>query len=230
MIINELILYTQNVPKQLHFYSQVLGLSLLTNKVDRFTVKAGSSKLTFRQGQEHTQYHFAFNIPPHQIEEACAWVNSHLALLPFAGNDVVDFPDWNARAVYFHDADANIVEFIARKNQTSTAQKTFTPQSILNISEIGIPAHPVAPIVAKVKETMNVSLYSGDRERFVALGSESGLLIVIDYTLKKWIPTMVDANPHPLEAVLQNKKGYVFHLKLSRNAFELLTQNDHPIA
>lgn len=76
------------------------------------------------------------------------------------GNDIyVDFPDWNAKSVYFYDAEENILEFIARHNlDEPTNDATFTSNHIKRISEIGIAVSDTEGFAKKVKE--NTGLFS----------------------------------------------------------------------
>lgn len=212
MHIKQLILPTTQLKRQKEFYTQILGLSLTADMENSFSFLVGSSILTFQDGVDKTRYHFAFNIPSDSVESALEWTIQHHMVLSFEGKQIVSFPDWNAHAIYFYDADKNIVEFIARKNLNFPLNAKFNPNQIIGISEIGIPTRNVNEIYRTVNSATGAQIFSGDKERFCAIGSETGLLIAINYHLKKWIPTMEDAYPYPLKATLLDEKGVEHHL------------------
>lgn len=66
---------------------------------------------------------------------------------------VVEFPDWNAKSVYFYDAEENILEFIARYNlKTTTDEHVFGLHHILNVSEIAFSVEDNTHFANVVKE------------------------------------------------------------------------------
>lgn len=66
--------------------------------------------------------------------------------------EYTDSPSWNAKSVYFYDADENILEFIARYNlKENTTDKEFCAQKhILNVSEIGIAVSDTQKLVDEI--------------------------------------------------------------------------------
>ena len=120
-------------------------------------------------------------------------------VLPFHSAEIVDFKNWNAEALYFYDPAGNIVEFIARKNLKIESTQPFGPQSFQHISEIGLPVRDVRGTYHLLNEKCGLEKYSGDYERFCAIGTEKGLFITIDYRQKDWIPNGDIAYPFPFE-------------------------------
>ena len=115
MLIKKLQLLTDNLEETGKFYGQILDLPVL-HKSDCFiTFLTGESELSFHLSTgERPKYHFAFNIPCNQIEQALAWMEGKATLLPIEGKGpIVDFSNWNAKAFYFLDNNENILEFIA---------------------------------------------------------------------------------------------------------------------
>ncbi len=125
MKIKELILYTNNLKAQVHFYSKILEFTRVKTCAECSSFKIGESILTFKYNEKSTPYHIAFNIPSNIDEGALNWLKQRVELLPFDGEELVDFRSWNAKAMYFYDADSNIIEFISRKDYIYSATNSF---------------------------------------------------------------------------------------------------------
>jgi catechol 2,3-dioxygenase-like lactoylglutathione lyase family enzyme len=195
-------LYTRQVDRQLVFYRDVLNMDILESSDEYFTVKAGRTMVRFQYSQDATPYHFAFNIPSNLENEALSWLNDRVEILPYDGKQMVDFTNWNAKAMYFHDPDCNIVEFIARKNLAHNIEAdVFQPGFIFEISEIGAPVNQIKPQFDQLNR-IRMEIYDGSFDRFCAVGTEHALFIVIDKNKKKWFPVDQEAHSSPFEAVL----------------------------
>jgi len=109
--------------------------------------------------------------------------------LSFDEKEIIDFSNWNAKAIYFYDLDKNIVEFIARKSLRLNSSSKFSSNSILNISEIGLVTNEIQNTFHRLNKIQNIEVFSGDFERFCALGDDNGLFIMVNDNLKKWFPT-----------------------------------------
>ncbi|RNI22515.1 VOC family protein [Rufibacter latericius] len=213
MFIRHLTLFARDIKAQRLFYGQSLGLHLVASSPRAFTVQAGSSRLTFEQstGQEAPHYHFAFNIPENQLPEAKAWLQSRTSLLSKDGTDVFVFaPAWNAEGLYFLDQDGNVVEFIARHNLSTSSQDPFGPQSLLCLSEMGLVVPEVAPVVDTLRQQVGLSVWQDAGPDFKALGSETGLLILVKET-RPWFPTQLPATVSSFQAVLL-KEGQKYQI------------------
>lgn len=202
MKIKTLLLYTADLQKQKDFYTEVLNLLLLKETSDSFTVQVGSSALTFQAHAEPPAekhyYHFAFNIPANQIKEGLAWLkNKGIEIIKDGDNEIIDFKNWNAEAVYFFDPAGNILELIARKKLDNASDQAFGAPSILNISEIGWPVENVRKTFDYVNAKYQMERYSGDLQRFCAAGDEEGLFILVDEAQKLWYPTEIPAKHFP---------------------------------
>lgn len=222
MQIKHLKLYTNNIDKQKEFYHIILGLEILRESSDSFSVKIGESILTFMLGEEEPAYHFAINIPSSQINDSYKWIKQKVDLLDFEGEVVIKFDNWNAEAMYFYDADNNLVEFIARKNLKINLQNEFSADSLLYISEIGVPTSDIKNIYAKLNRELSLEIYDGDFERFCAIGNETGLFIVVNYKLKNWFPTMEAAKPVPFHIKIKVEKGMEYELKYEKEIIQII--------
>ena len=193
MKISELTLYTTNLEDQKQFYTQVLELPLLSSDKESFMIKIGASLLKFTKAKTTNPAHFAINISSYKIQEALHWIQKRTQILLCEGEDVADFSNWNAEALYFYDADRNIVEFIARKDIDSINTNPFSVTDLLSISEIGIVSADNKAIYEQLQAIRPIPIYDGSLERFCVLGNAEGLFILVNNTKKKWFPTQEEA-------------------------------------
>ncbi|MFC3802632.1 VOC family protein [Cohnella sp. GCM10012308] len=182
MRIQHVQLLTKHLDHLKTFYINELGLPLVKDSEDTFTVDIGRSALTFVQTDDAEEpfYHFAFDIPRNKIEESVAWLESigvAIHVFPDHSNSVYS-ESWNSTSVYFHDAGGNIVEFIARHDRGPDIDTPFTGDSLCSISEIGL----VVSDVNKVKNAMHADYlmieYKNGHDSFAAVGDEDGLFIL----------------------------------------------------
>ena len=216
MKIKNLKLYSHNLKEQKEFYVSLFGLELVNDLSDSFTVKVGDTFLSFIKSDDNPYYHFAINIPSNQIVESARWLKERVDILAYEDEEIVNFPAWNARSIYFYDGDKNIVEFIARRNLNITSSDSFSDKSLLHISEIGLPTSNVPGLFNKLNKEYGLEKYDCDLRKFCAVGDDSGLFIVVDYNLKKWLPLQDEALPFPIEIKINNK-GKVYNLKINED-------------
>ena len=189
MKIKELIIFTNNLDQQIDFYSTILELPIVNSTPESTSLKIGDSILTLQYKRNTVPYHFAFNILSNMEKKALYWLKERVDVLSFDKNEIIDFSNWNAKAIYFYDLDKNIVEFIARKNLNSNSDLKFSSKSILNISEMGLVTNEIQNTFNKLNKIRNIEVFSGDFERFCAVGDDNGLFILVNNNLKKWFPT-----------------------------------------
>ena len=195
MKIEELTLYSANLAKQKQFYSEVLELPCIASTPDSVIFKAGSSRLTLREEAGSHPVHFALIIPGNSFLQAHNWLKNRVTLLPFEGEEIIDFPNWNAKSQYFYDADRNIVEFIARRDVASDFTEPFSPASIVQVGEVGLPAENLEALYLQLNHMRPLPRYSGDFKRFAAAGSPEGLFILVNPDQKKWFPADDEVRP-----------------------------------
>jgi hypothetical protein len=189
MLIRQLNLFTANLKQQLHFYGNILQIPIAFDGGTYFELSVGNSLLRFTYRPVASAGHFAFNIPSNKGKEALSWLRPRVNILGFEGHDLIDFPDWNAESVYFYDAGKNIVELIARKNLRFNNNEPFDAQQFMNISEIGVATDNIENTYGQLNAVKSLPIYSGDFDRFCAVGSEEGLFILADRVKKHWFPT-----------------------------------------
>jgi catechol 2,3-dioxygenase-like lactoylglutathione lyase family enzyme len=193
MKIKEVILYSSNIQKQKHFYKSVLGLEQLFDAPEKISFGVGESIITFQYKEDFKPSHLAFNIPSNAIYDALIWLRDRTEVLDCDGGKIADFSNWNAKAIYFYDADKNIIEFIAREGINIESDVAFAPDSIMSISEMAIATDDIERIYKSINSIQPISVFDGDFNRFCALGNDEGLFIVINKNIKKWYPTNDEA-------------------------------------
>jgi catechol-2,3-dioxygenase len=110
-------------------------------------------------------------------------------ILKNGSDKVVDFPAWNAKSVYFYDADNNILEFISRKDLFQQMDQDFSSNSLLGLSEIGLATKDVEEKYKVLNELSGMEIYTGDTNIFCATGDKEGLFIIVNKHKKKWFPS-----------------------------------------
>jgi catechol-2,3-dioxygenase len=207
MQIQHITVYSASLQSQIAFY-QRLQLPIIEMSDHQFTLQIGHSRLTFRQAQDNERHvhHIAFNISEHLYEQAIAWAQARVDLLPYEGSVRVDFTDshWNAHSLYFADPAGNILEFIARHNlRESTPATNFDQGQIKGISEIGLAAPDASVIATALTETLGIPVFSGDPHgSFCALGDDEGLLLAVQAG-RMWMPTdNVPSGVFPVEVTV----------------------------
>lgn len=190
MIIKHLTLYSADLEKQVDFFTKILNLKIIEQTDDSVSIKIGRSILKFSLRDEVKPYHFAINIPANKASEALAWLKSRVDIIKDEDNEIIDFTDWNADAVYFYGPENNILELIARKNLDNKSDEVFNENLMLEISEIGIPSFDISKEYNLLNEVTGLPIHSGSMRRFCSAGDDNGLFIIINKDLKKyWFPT-----------------------------------------
>lgn len=188
MLVDELVIFTNNLEAQYAFYVDTLNISAINKTKSSFSLLIGKSVLTFQYHSYTKPYHFAINIPSNKEEEALVWLKKKVVIQKFHNEEIIDFINWNAKSIYFYDPDKNVVEFIARKNLNINTYDIFSSKQLLRISEIGMSVHNVNEIFVQLNEMQETPLYFGNTEWFCAAGDEYGLFIIIDQSKKGWMP------------------------------------------
>ena len=210
MKIIELQLLSSNIPQTKKFYQEILGMPIIYADDSCIKISAGQSSLQFNKvNNQKPFYHFAFTIPANKFDEAFAWANSIIELIPITPtSNIADFKNWNAKAFYFHDNNLNIVEFIARFDLNNNSGKVFDGSSIFSISEIGIVVDNAKEYSENLLEVHDLNYFSRQppQEGFVAIGDDNGLFIVVN-NRRNWYPTSKAAEKYwTMVRIRQNGK------------------------
>ena len=189
MKINRLEILTGNLKAQLQFYRDLLGLETRGENENFFEIIVGYSVLKFTSSTNFTPYHIAIHIPDKQEEKALVWLKNRVEVLKNGDEEIVDFSAWDARSVYFYDADGNIMEFISRRSFFKPGSDKFSEKSLLGIAEIGLPTANIPEKFDLLNKHFLLEKFDGDFNVFCAIGDDLGLLITIDKNKKDWFPT-----------------------------------------
>ena len=192
MNISELQLLSPNITQTKKFYNEILGMRIIHADESSIKISAGQSTLLFKKvNGQNPFYHFAFNIPANKFNEAFAWANKKVELIPITPtSNIADFKNWNAKAFYFYDNNQNIVEFIARFDLDNNSDKVFDGSSIYSISEVGIVVDNAKAYSKKLLEEQGLNFFSRQppQDDFVAIGDDHGLFIIVN-NKRNWYPT-----------------------------------------
>lgn len=221
MKIEHLQLYTNRLQEQMEFYEQQLQLPVKITSKTTFQVQLGFSVLEFQEQEAATPYHIAFHIPANQEQEALEWLKQRVEILKDEDEEIIDFPGWNAKSIYFYDRDKNILELISRRHCFPSEGETFSSENLLGISEIGVATNNVKGIFDFLQEHTGLEKFTGDYERFCATGDDEGLFIVINKNKKDWIPTGDKAYSSGFEIKLTSDSGET-KLKFKNDRLQLL--------
>lgn len=217
MKIPELQLLSSNIPKTQKFYQEILGMPIIHADDSCIKISAGQSTLQFNKvNNQNPFYHFAFTIPANKFDEASAWANNKLELIPITpASSIANFKSWNAKAFYFYDNNQNIVEFIARFDLDNNSDKEFDGSSIFSISEIGIVVDNANAYSEKLLKEHGLNFFSRQipQDGFVAIGDNHGLLIVVN-NKRNWYPTSKPAARF-WTAIKIEQNGKVNNLKMT---------------
>lgn len=218
MKIAHLTLKTHALDSLREFYADHLGLYVLEETDDTFTLDAGESRLTFAAGDEEVvyRYHFAFNIPYNQMMDAELWLAQRVNLIiPDGAADAwVEHTDWQAEALYCADPAGNIVEFIGRQRLAEDTAIPFSAQSIQNISEIGLVVTNVSKDIAQLRAAgLHLPDYGSSTPEFHPLGDDNGLFIMVQAG-RIWFPTPdILAEVHPITLTIRGDAAQTIQLK-----------------
>jgi len=209
MEIQRLTLQTDQLKIMKDFYTQGLGFSLHGESQESFQIKAGTSVLEFtdQHAAGRPFYHFALNIPSNQFQEAKEWLKGKTTLLLEDGEDEADFSFWPAHSCYFEDPAGNIVELIARYKENPINGSTFSVNSILNISEIGLVVKD-AKSVGEQLEAIGIVTSDGDPIAASSLNfmqdDKNGVFILLTNTGRRWLFSDKKSEIFPLKITLDN--------------------------
>ncbi|GCE30124.1 hypothetical protein KDA_56080 [Dictyobacter alpinus] len=209
MHIQELHLQTKHLNEQKKFYTDVLGLPLLTETAASFTVQAGTTRLSFQESQQETLYHIAFTIPTNKFKQAKDWISQRMPLLKnTAGEDEIHFTNLHAQSFYFSDAAGHILEYMVHYDLVNETSGDFGPEDVLRVSEIGLPVEDVLAVAAQLEKQQGIVSYPASSQAsdgFAYLGDILGQLVVVKIG-RPWLPTeTIKAIASPVRVVVAGK-------------------------
>lgn len=169
MNIEHVTLYASNYEATKQFYGTTFHFPLTSEGPNRFTIKVGQTEVTFVRApiEEKPFYHFAFDIPSNQFDEAKEWTKGKVKLNHEQGEDEVYFANIDAKSIYFEDPAGNIVEYICRFSDAEQNDKPFTASSLQKMSEMSIVVTDKQKAVSVLQQA---SIFERDHEEVSANG------------------------------------------------------------
>lgn len=193
MRIKKLILQSPNIESQFQFYANKLGFTLAKRTSNSIHYQMGKTEFIFEEKEAAKPYHFAFNIPSNNINEALIWLKRRVKILTSDGGEIQNFETWNVKAIYCYDADGNIIEFISRDEIGEEMSGSFSAESIVSVSEIGIVSENNIEVSNYLTDSFSLPLFKGTKEVLTAIGDNHGLFICMDKTKRDWFPISEEA-------------------------------------
>lgn len=194
--------YTDQLAAMRRFYGNILELEITERAEDRFTVRFGTTDVTFVAVQRPAYYHFAISIPGNQFSMLKYWIQDRVPLNWEDGVDEVYFRAFDADSMYFEDPAGNIVELIGRRKKDVYGD--ISRSSFLNISEVGLVTRDVSQAGQKLFDA-GLPLRGTDLEpddlNFIGSGDSYFVLVPQG---RRWYFSKKAAEIHPLGAVLTN--------------------------
>ena len=206
MHIHQLTLASSNVAAQSLFYRDMLGLPVRECAGDSIEVALQASTIRFEPASHGSEprYHFAINVPRGSIAEAADWVADRHELIAFHGHpDVEEGATIVAdRSFYFLDPGGDVVELIANEQLDNDFGGRFGPDSLLEISEIGLATREVEATCAAIQEVLGADISWGGEPgaELTAIGDFHGVVIVAPVG-RGWNPIGLPAQPLPTTIV-----------------------------
>ncbi len=204
MHISTLKLVSSDIKRKREFFGTILNVPILVDNDEELIIVIGSSQLNFKQGEVDGHYHYAFDIPENQFEQAVTWLEARLTpLYDRNGQSVFYHDNINGYAVYFKDGNGNIVEFVARYHHQTNNSTPFTQNNLIRICEIGLATPDVQKTVERL-QTQGLNIVTGEGSKtFTMVGSELGVMIIVKEG-RHWMPTNnIPAPIIPTELTMQ---------------------------
>ena len=194
MQFKKLQLFTTRLKDQKAFFVERLGLPLIREHEEGFTVRVGWTELEWTESEHEHVYHYCFLLPTGSFEKAMAWMGERVALVELATGDYVQpFPDWNAHSFYFMDGDGNIAECIERHDLVLEGSGAFGPEGLLCVNEMGLPTTDIGATGERLNAALGTEFWRGNLNRFGTVGTQEGLFLLPNPNQKAtWYPTEVE--------------------------------------
>lgn len=209
MNIKHVTMYASNFDATKQFYLNKFQFPLISEDSDRFTMNVGKTTVTFIEASlnEIPFYHFAFDIPSNQFEEAKKWAKEKVSLSKNQGDDEVYFEGIDAKSIYFEDPAGNIVEFICRLSDAKQSTAPFSASSLQKMSEMSI---VVKDKLKSVSALHAVSIFERDHKEIAAEGltfmgarKDASYLLFVNEG-RTWFFSNKNAEVFPMEVLLSD--------------------------
>ncbi|RYD56437.1 MAG: VOC family protein [Sphingobacteriales bacterium] len=209
MHIEELILKTNSLQRTRLFYHKTLELEILKETDEAISFKAGKTKLTFEQVTDGKPfYHIAFNIVNNKFSDSFEWINNKLDILPVSDDMLIaGYDNWNAQSFYFYDNNGSILEFITRFDLPYHSDEPFSPDCIMEVSEVGLVTDDIQDLAEELKVDYGIPHFKKNppQHDFIVMGDDYGLLILVR-PKHGWVPTQRPAQKCPVTIISDDQR------------------------
>ncbi len=217
-------LQTNQLNAMKFFYESILGFKVVEEAHNKFTIQTGLTAVTFSDERviKNPFYHFAFDIPSNQFNNAKEWIKQKVQLSTENDNDEVYFESIKAKSLYFEDPAGNIVEFISRLEDSPKSNLPFTIDSVIKMSEMSL---VVEDTVAVANELKKMALFKRDQQpvlpnslSFIGTRKHPVYLLLVS-PKRRWFFSKKEAVVYPQEILLDSgiqitiDDNLQFHLK-----------------
>jgi catechol 2,3-dioxygenase-like lactoylglutathione lyase family enzyme len=200
-------LYTNDPVRTRAFYTQQLGLPIVSESPSHLTLRIGWTHLTFwAVNVPVAPYHLAINVPRGALEVCMYYYGFDYLDTQATGQTVAEFPDWNARASYFYDNNGNLLEFIGRANLPLDDPNLTINDLFQGVSEVGIATEDVTLTTCRLAAQYGIEQFSRSvpKTDFNAVGNDDGLFI-LSRVGRKWLFSETEAQLNYCRVVFLNE-------------------------
>ena len=217
-------LQTNQLNAMKFFYESILGFKVVEEAHNKFTIQTGLTAVTFSDERvsKNPFYHFAFDIPSNQFNNAKEWIKQKVQLSTENDNDEVYFESIKAKSLYFEDPAGNIVEFISRLEDSPKSILPFTIDSVIKMSEMSLVVEDTVTVADELKK---MALFKRDQQpvlpnslSFIGTREHPVYLLLVS-PKRRWFFSKKEAVVYPQEILLDSgiqitiDDNLQFHLK-----------------
>lgn len=207
---NSVSLYTNKLKQVRRFYMNIMEFEIIATEDTHFTIKIGTSELTFIETTEDASYHYAINIPGNQFVIMKEWLQQKYQLSKNGGVNQVYNPSFDADSMFLEDPAGNLIELIGRRDRDFLG--SFTRDAFYDISEVTIVSPHVVDIGEQIQD-INLPLQYGieaNPERINYLGKDDTFIVLVK-DKRKMDFRESELRTHPLEITLDNEKHLILN-------------------
>jgi hypothetical protein len=215
--IKELVLNCSNkeqFDRQAFFWKNLMGFDVDNQSQSSFSVKIGTSILTFVVGAQGGVYQFTLEIPENQIENALFWIKKRAKVVPDAqtGAEILHKSKLNTHSLFFNDPAGNHIELIARHKLKNSMQGEFNRNMIYSISNVTVVTRSIKDCKDSLINNFNLYEIPGTSNSVKIVGGESGTL-TFHIPTRPYFPSEDNiASPYRMNIVIRHPSQVNFKL------------------
>jgi len=170
---------------------------------DGASVRLGETSLQFTAADTAPPAHLALRL---LLDGAAAvdWLTGRATLLPVDGEPSRRFAFLDATAVYFQDADDNVLEGLCYDGDPRPAESSTV---VDGVTEVGLPAHEPLELVEWLETTVGLSAWGTPSDTFAWVGDRHARFVVIP-TGQEWYPTERVADLAPITVTVASESAH----------------------